>query len=223
MAKDDLGTSRITSARTGFAPLGTTAASIAAGVEARRFAMSEAARAEAQRIAESAGFSFVLPLATRSVIGTYRPAAPEFARMGALALYTRACVDLALALDPHANAAYARCVDPIAHLCRTLAHAECDSNSMLAAHKARALERLIADVLAASRRDPDRLRRLSFAAALHRDVGCAFLDIGTELRVASGNLACGLALLNRASDQFDRAMVFVDAMRGADAQTVAAE
>jgi len=94
---------------------------------------------------------------------------------------------------------------------------------MLAAHKARALEQLIADVLAASRRDPDRLRRLSFAAALHRDVGRALLDNGTELRVAGGNLTCGLALLNRASDQFDRAMVFVDAMRGADSQTVAAE
>jgi hypothetical protein len=162
-----------------------------------------------QRIAAQAGFAF-----PTHVLGLpYTPAEPpEFARFGKFALYARCAVDEALTREPHASASYRRVADPIGALLRGICEAELDGDGVLLSLKAISLGTLVSDILCASLVDQDAMRRLEFAASLHRFIAGAYLDIARELRNA-GHLDAALKALDRSGDQQSIALTFVDAMR----------
>ena len=164
---------------------------------------------EAQFLAEAAGFTFKVPASTLAIIGSYTPCAPEFARFGRFALYLRACCDEASQRDIHRGTVSSRYADPIAARVMLLAEALEDtavSNRHIGLELN--LNRYLSDVIYASRRDPDRARRLEFAVVLYADVADQF----DKLR-----------LFARARDYWDRAKIVADAMRKMNEATIAAE
>jgi hypothetical protein len=189
--------------------------------ESRHIGMSEPERSNAEALARAAGFVCEIPPATFAVPGDYRPCAPEFARMGPFALYMRACIDIALSQQPHVDSTYRLNADPLAALAGGLAEALLDGDTGLACCKRDALGRLLSDIQAASLRDPDRMRRLHFAATLRLHVGRELLAVAAELRTL-GHLDSALKAEGEADDQLSRAMTCVDGMRKLNEDQIAA-
>lgn len=164
------------------------------------------AQRTARTLAASAGFTF-------AALGVphYEPIAPEFASMGDFSLYMRGACDEALTKQPHCDASYSRYGDPLSVLVSGLVEAEVDGESLLVGLKAISLSALIIDILDASQRDPDQMRRLQFGCAVHDHVARALIRLGGELG-RSGNVPAGIKAIHHADDQLDRAQIFVDAM-----------
>ena len=133
----------------------------------------------------------------------------------------RSAVDQALTREPHASATYRRIADPIGALVRGICEAELDGDGVLASLKAISLGSLVDDVLCASLVDQDAMRRLEFAASLHRFIAGAYLDIARELRQA-GHLDAALKALAHSGDQQSLALSLVDAMRELNQHPMAA-
>ena len=166
----------------------------------------------AQAVAEAAGFKFEVPATTLGVIGSYTPSAPALSGFGRFALYASACIQEALTKHPHIDALYARYGDPLTTLVNGICEAELDGDTILLALKSTSLTALIDDILAASQRDPDQMRRLQFACHLHDYIADAFIAAGAELRTASQYAAC-IKAFDHAHHHHEVALTFLDAMR----------
>ena len=176
----------------------------------------------AHQLALDAGFKFDLPASTLAIIGSYTPHAPALSGFGRFELYAACCIHEALTKRPHVDALYARYGDPLTTLVNGICEAELDGDKLLGAHRAVALSSLISDVLDASRRDPDQMRRLRFACGLHVYIADAFVAAGAEFRTASQYAAC-IKAFDHAHHHHAVARTFVDAMRKLNETTIAAE
>ena len=148
---------------------------------------------ESQSIAEAAGFPF--PAAVSGI--PYTPCAPALARFGRFALYLSACIAEADRRDIHRGTVSSRYADPIAARVMLLADALEDVGNRHIGLEL-CLTRFLSDVIYASRRDPDQVRRLEFVIALYGDVADQF----DRLR-----------LFARGRDYRKRAEILADAMR----------
>ena len=178
---------------------------------------------EAQFLAEAAGFTFDLPASTLETMGgSYTPTAPALSGFGRFELYAAFCIQEALTKWPHIDASYKRWGDPLTALVNGLCEAELDGDRPLIILKGISLSALIGDVLDASRRDPDQMRRLHFACHLHVYVADAFINMGTEFRKASQFAAC-IKAQDHADYHHEQARIFLDAIRKMNEATIAAE
>ena len=166
----------------------------------------------AQAVAEAAGFKFEVPASTLAIIGSYTPCAPALSGFGRFELYAAYCIHEALSKGPHIDASYKRWGDPLTALVNGLCEAEMDGDNLLVGLKAVSLSSLISDILEASQRDPDQMRRLQFACHLHDYIADAFIAAGAELRTASQYAAC-IKAFDHAHHHHEVALTFLDAMR----------
>ena len=171
---------------------------------------------EAQSLAESAGFTFDIPASTLAIIGSYTPCASALSGFGRFELYAAFCIGEALTKWPHIDALYARYGDPLTALVNGLCEAR---DPVLVGLKAASLSSLITDILDASKRDPDQMRRLGFGCHLHLYVAKAFTNVASE-RYKADHFHASLKASSHADHHLAVAGTFTDAMRKLNEATI---